>query len=151
MKTSFLRPESLKYLFFDRNSGHQDSNDDPGGDSEWCCVCDKDQIMNNEDAREMQVHYGSIATGNQVIDLAHFRDRICHELGNRVLCFDNNAAGVELACSVRGVSFVVIRGISDYADTPPNEAWVGHAAVVAAACAKEFLVEYVGVLGVSGV
>ena len=34
---------------------------------------------------------------------------------------------------------LVIRGISDYADSPQNKKWQGYAAATAAACAKDIL------------
>ena len=38
-----------------------------------------------------------------------------------------------------GCSYVVIRGICDYADSHKNDQWYPYAAAVAAACAKELL------------
>jgi nucleoside phosphorylase len=85
-------------------------------------------------AREMRVHYGLIASGNQVIKDAAFRDKVNKRLGGRVLCFEMEAAGL-----MNDFSCIVIRGICDYADSHKNKAWQEHAAAVAAAFAKEFL------------
>ena len=82
----------------------------------------------------MRVHYGLIASGNQVIKDAAFRDEINKRLGGKVLCFEMEAAGL-----MNDFPCIVIRGICDYADSHKNKAWQEHAAAVAAAFAKEFL------------
>ncbi|KAK4041958.1 vegetative incompatibility protein HET-E-1 [Parachaetomium inaequale] len=74
---------------------------------------------------QVTIHYGLIASGDQV----RFKDK---DKGP-VLCLEMEAAGL------MGRDFVVIRGISDYADSHKNDAWQKYAAAVAAACAKEFL------------
>ncbi|BCS05560.1 uncharacterized protein AKAW2_81361A [Aspergillus luchuensis] len=68
-------------------------------------------------ARESQhgeghVHYGLIASGNQVIKDAHFRDSLNKSLGGNVLCVEMEAAGL-----MNNFPCVVIRGICDYADS----------------------------------
>ena len=53
---------------------------------------------------------------------------------NQVICFDIGTAGVPKAFPV-----LVIRGISDYADSHQNPEWRGYAAMAATAFAKDFL------------
>ncbi len=81
----------------------------------------------------IKIHYGLIASGNQVIKSGHMRDKISSRYGG-VLCFEMEAAGLmnELPC-------VVIRGICDYADAHKNKQWQEYAAAVAAAYAKELI------------
>ena len=81
----------------------------------------------------MTVHYGTIASGNQVMKDAAERDRVSAELGG-VLCFEMEAAGL-----MNNFPCLVIRGISDYADTHKNYQWQAYAAGTAAAYAKEVL------------
>ena len=81
----------------------------------------------------MTIHYGTIASGNQVMKDAAERDRVSGELGG-VLCFEMEAAGL-----MNSFPCLVIRGISDYADTHKNYKWQAHAAGTAAAYAKELL------------
>jgi nucleoside phosphorylase len=82
---------------------------------------------------DVRVHYGLIASGNQVIKDAEFRDRLNERLGGDVLCVEMEAAGLmDFPC-------IVIRGICDYADSHKNKDWQEHAAAVAAAFAKELL------------
>lgn len=82
----------------------------------------------------MQIHYGLIASGNQVIKDAATRDRLNADYGGDLLCFEMEAAGL-----MNDFPCLVIRGICDYADEHKNKVWQEYAAVVAAACAKSFL------------
>ncbi|ENH74422.1 hypothetical protein FOC1_g10009832 [Fusarium oxysporum f. sp. cubense race 1] len=83
---------------------------------------------------DMRVHYGLIASGNQVIKDATIRDRLTKDLGGHVLCVEMEAAGLAY-----NFPCIIIRGICDYADSHKNKDWQEHAAAVAAAFAKEFL------------
>ncbi|PVH99572.1 purine and uridine phosphorylase, partial [Periconia macrospinosa] len=94
--------------------------------------------------RDMSVHYGLIASGNQVIKDATFRDKLNQDLGAHVLCFEMEAAGL-----MNSFPCIIIRGICDYADSHKNKDWQEHAAVVAAAFAKELL-QYVQPSDVDG-
>ena len=78
------------------------------------------------------VHYGIIASADQLMKDAITRDRLSQQHG--VLCFEMEAAGLsnDFPC-------VVIRGICDYSDSHKNDEWQGYAAATAAAFAKELL------------
>jgi nucleoside phosphorylase len=98
-----------------------------------CMLCKHGKIQ--REARSDQspvVHYGIIASGNQLIRNAAERDRLGREFG--ALCVEMEAAGLinEFPC-------LVIRGICDYADSHKNDAWQKYAATTAAAYAKELL------------
>lgn len=95
----------------------------------------KRQPPENDDAPN--IHYGIIASGNQVIKDNLTRDEIATSL--KAICFDMEAAGLlgQFPC-------LVIRGISDYADSNKNDLWQGFAAAAAAAYAKELLLEIPG-------
>ncbi|KAG2414217.1 hypothetical protein HFD88_003408 [Aspergillus terreus] len=79
-----------------------------------------------------KVHYGNIGSGNSLIKDGFERD----ELGQRdnVICFEMEAAGLmdDFPC-------LVIRGISDYADSHKNSSWQPYAAASAAAFAKQLV------------
>jgi nucleoside phosphorylase len=79
------------------------------------------------------VHYGGIASGNQVVKDAAVRDRLRDEFN--AFCVEMEAAGGLM----NGFPCLVIRGICDYADLHKNDAWHPYAAMTAAAYAKEFL------------
>ncbi|KAK2593679.1 hypothetical protein QQS21_008622 [Conoideocrella luteorostrata] len=93
---------------------------------------------------EVCVHYGLIASGNQVIKDDAFRDRLDKDLGGHVLCVETEAAGL-----MNDFPCIVIRGICDYADSHKNKDWQEHAAAMAAAFAKELL-QYVQPSDVEG-
>ncbi|KAI1777143.1 ankyrin repeat protein [Hypoxylon cercidicola] len=101
-----------------------------------CQYCDKSQVISRR-PREMRVHYGLIASGNEVIKDAAFRDALNEQFDGNLLCAEMEAAGL-----MDNFPCVVIRGICDYADSHKNYAWQEHAAAIAAAYAKELL-EYV--------
>ncbi|KAK6508659.1 hypothetical protein TWF506_010739 [Arthrobotrys conoides] len=78
------------------------------------------------------VHYGTIASGNQVMKHGTTRDYIGDDSG--AICFEMEAAGLmdHFPC-------LVIRGICDYSDSHKNKRWQPYAALTAAAYAKELL------------
>lgn len=99
-----------------------------------CDTCDSQHTVAREPRGDQnpEIHYGCIASSNQVIKDALTRDRIRDELD--VLCFEMEAAGL-----MQDFPCLVIRGICDYADSHKNKRWQKYAAAVAAAYAKEFL------------
>ncbi|KAL3468084.1 hypothetical protein BJX64DRAFT_298119 [Aspergillus heterothallicus] len=99
-----------------------------------CTSCDQTKAISRKarDSAEPVIHYGIIASGNQVMKDATTRDRLKQDLG--ILCFEMEAAGL-----VDDFPCLVIRGISDYADSHKNDMWRYYAAATAAAYAKELL------------
>jgi nucleoside phosphorylase len=110
-----------------------DEDEDEEDEEDGCKHCDKTQVVKRK-PRDSCVHYGLIASGNRVISDAVFRNKLNKDLGGQVLCVDMEAAGL-----MNNFPCVVIRGICDYADSHKNDIWQEHAAVVAAAFAKDFL------------
>jgi nucleoside phosphorylase len=99
-----------------------------------CSQCSQSYSVLREPRRQdVVVHYGTIASGNQVMRSAVERDRASKELGG-VLCFEMEAAGL-----MDTFPCLVIRGICDYANSHKNKRWQAYAAATAAACAKEVL------------
>ncbi|OPB44044.1 hypothetical protein A0O28_0023620 [Trichoderma guizhouense] len=95
----------------------------------------KDRRIIDSSSGEYQVpkiHYGNIASGNQVIKNAQKRDEIGRKC--KVLCIEMEAAGI-----MNTVPCLVIRGICDYADSHKNDEWQEYAAATAAAYAKSLL------------
>lgn len=101
---------------------------------ESCADCDPCQLIlrSEPEHEEPVVYYGLIASSKQVVRDGVFRDRMGQELG--VICFETEAAGL-----MDNFPGLVIRGISDYADSHKNMTWQGYAAVAASAYAKELL------------
>lgn len=98
-----------------------------------CGGSDKQVLRENRDDDTPVIHYGTIASGNQVMKDAFIRDKLSHELGG-VLCYEMEAAGL-----MNNFPCLVIRGISDYSDTHKNDGWRRYAAAVAAVYAKDLL------------
>jgi nucleoside phosphorylase len=101
-----------------------------------CEQCSQDSVIHRtarEAPEEVTIHYGTIASGSQVMKDGVTRDRLSRELGG-VLCFEMEAAGL-----MNDFPCLVVRGICDYADSHKNKAWQPYAAATAAACAKAIL------------
>lgn len=100
-----------------------------------CGACREDMIIarSRRHGEDTVTHYGTIASGNQVIKDALERDRLSAELGD-ILCFETEAAGL-----MNIIPCLVVRGICDYADSHKNKKWQPFAAAAAAACAKAIL------------
>ncbi|PVH92359.1 ankyrin [Periconia macrospinosa] len=111
----------------------QASYDHKEGQSCDACSTEKQVIRQPRDSEDVLVHYGTIASGSQVIKNAVERDKVSAELGG-VLCFEMEAAGL-----MNNFPCLVIRGICDYADSHKNKRWQSYAAGTAAAYAKELL------------
>lgn len=115
------------------SDGSESDELDDDSEEEGCRYCDKSQIV-KRNPRDRRIHYGLIASGNQVIKDAAFRDKLNKDLGGKVRCIEMEAAGL-----MNNFPCLIIRGICDYADSHKNKAWQEHAAAVAAAYAKELL------------
>jgi nucleoside phosphorylase len=104
------------------------------GDGHTCESCDISKVIDREDrdTNAPFIHYGVIASGNQVIKDGITRDRFRKEFD--VICFEMEAAGL-----MDNFPCLVIRGICDYADSHKNKRWRKYAAATAAAYAKEIL------------
>ncbi|KAF5638968.1 ankyrin repeat [Fusarium tjaetaba] len=148
LASKFLGNDSLKDVLFKasyshvkkstlRGEGGGQENGDEGEDEdeehESCHLCDKSMTVTRR-PRDMVVHYGLIASGDGLIKGATSRNKLNKDLGGHVLCIEMEAAGV-----MNHFPCLVIRGICDYADSHKNKDWQEHAAIVAAAFAKELL------------
>lgn len=125
----FSHPGPGQDLLFESSYEHVESHMD-------CLHCDPSRIVPRTTrlTEDPQIHYGLIASANQVMKHGETRDRLAKEL--HILCFEMEAAGLmdHFPC-------LVIRGICDYADSHKNKQWQGYAAITAAAYAKELLSE----------
>lgn len=120
-------PDGLDVLF---EAGYDFHHSEEVG----CRHCDRDQAVRRLPRKEPApaVHFGTIASGNQVIKHGTKRDEIGEQF--QAVCLEMEAAGV-----VKNFPCLVIRGICDYSDSHKNKDWQGHAAMVAAAFAKHLL------------
>lgn len=128
MLEKYTRPHGSDYLFrsdYEHVEGNKRCND-----------CVEDQMVprkNRKSHKKVKFHYGTIASANYVIRDGEERDRISKDLAG-VLCFEMEAAGL-----MDDFSCLVIRGISDYADSHKNDKWRRYAALTAACYAKKLL------------
>ncbi|KAL5359582.1 hypothetical protein BJX96DRAFT_59790 [Aspergillus floccosus] len=127
MKDEFEYPDQDQDYLFPSSYKHID------GDG-FCVNCDKTKAISRtpRSSTEPQIHYGLIASGNQVMKDSSTRDRLAQEYG--IICFEMEAAGLmnQLRC-------LVVRGICDYSDSHKHKQWQGYAALTAAAYAKMLL------------
>ncbi|KAM0461024.1 hypothetical protein ACHAO4_001823 [Trichoderma viride] len=104
--------------------------------SSAACGTDLSKILlrpeRTEDEDNPAIHYGIIASGNQLMKDALVRDKLAAE--EDILCFEMEAAGL-----MNHFPCLVVRGICDYSDSHKNKEWQGYAAMTAAAFAKDLL------------
>jgi nucleoside phosphorylase len=127
LRSKYAYPGAENDVLFEAEYDHV------GGDRN-CDQCDKNKLVSRSgrDGTEPVIHYGTIASGNQVMRHGRTRERLRLESG--VLCFEMEAAGL-----MNNFPCLVIRGICDYADSHKNKRWQEYAAVMAAAYAKKLL------------
>ncbi|KAN0068058.1 hypothetical protein V8E54_013986 [Elaphomyces granulatus] len=127
MKAPFSRPADEQDRLFNSAYDHPQCEN-------TCISCNEKQLIdrNSRTSDEPRIHYGLIASGNQVMKHGKTRDRLAKEHG--MLCFEMEAAGLmnQLPC-------LVIRGICGYSDSHKNKQWQGYAALAAAAYARILL------------
>jgi nucleoside phosphorylase len=127
MATQYTRP-SMQH-----DSLYKGEYDHPEG-CRTCSQCDTGKLVDRETrySEDPVIHYGLIASGDQVMRHGGTRDRLRQELD--ILCFEMEAAGL-----MDSFPCLVIRGICDYADSHKNKQWQPYAAAAASAYAKELL------------
>jgi nucleoside phosphorylase len=132
-RKKYSRPPASSDRLYRSNITH------PSNSSEGCSVvCGDDpfhilaRTERDEEDDNPAIHYGLIASANQLMKDALMRDKLAAEKG--VLCFEMEAAGL-----MNHFPCLVIRGICDYSDTHKNKEWQGYAAMTAAAYAKDLL------------
>ncbi|RPA78860.1 hypothetical protein BJ508DRAFT_328893 [Ascobolus immersus RN42] len=92
-------------------------------------------VQTQPDPTYVEIHRGTIASGEKVIKNAKLRDQLAAaEPLHNILCFEMEAAG-----ALRGMPCLVIRGIADYCDSHKNDEWHGYAAATAASYARLLL------------
>lgn len=127
LRPSFTYPISMRDVLFEPSCQHDEQSSSCGS-----CDASRQVVRPPRQSNVPQVFYGPIASANQVMKDAEIRDKLAEELG--ILCFEMEAAGL-----MNHFPCLVIRGISDYADSHKNKRWQAYAAATAAAYAKELL------------
>lgn len=107
--------------------------------SQEACSCDQRKTVERGNRQSMspKVHYGLIASGDQVMKDDKRRDKLKDDFRN---IFKMDVLAVEMeAAGLADLGYMVFRGICDYADSHKNKKWQEYAAGSAAACFKTFL------------
>lgn len=125
---TFQRSRTSPDVLFEADYDHEG-----GPTCEQCCVNKQQARVQRGGEGEIAVHYGTIASGNQVMRSGVERDQVSAKLGS-ILCFEMEAAGL-----MNSFPCLVIRGICDYADSHKNKRWQAYAAGTAAAYTKQLL------------
>ncbi|SCO84167.1 related to ankyrin [Fusarium oxysporum] len=129
LSAKYGRPEDPDSLF----SPSIDHKTDPCHES--CVTAPTDLIdrtPRQDPMEDVEVHYGTIASGNTLMKDPSKRDELASKAN--ILCFEMEAAGL-----IDGFRCLVIRGICDYSDSHKNDSWQGYAAMTAAVYAKQIL------------
>ncbi|KAK4494453.1 hypothetical protein PRZ48_014751 [Zasmidium cellare] len=123
-----FRHQGLQHdKLFESNYNHPGEN--------GCEGCDRSRQVHRLPWRKDEkpkIHYGNIASGDEVMKDGMTRDRIARE--EAILCFEMEAAGL-----MDTFPCIVVRGICDYADSHKDKRWQPYAAATAACYAKELL------------
>ncbi|KAG9522040.1 purine and uridine phosphorylase, partial [Aureobasidium melanogenum] len=141
LKKNYSRPVQETDRLYKSTVVHPyDSEGNSEGDCRQLCGSQPHDIVRRRERGEHEddpaIHYGIIASANQLMKDASIRDRLANEKG--ILCFEMEAAGL-----MNHFPCLVIRGICDYADSHKNKEWQGYAAMTAAAYAKDLLTRMV--------
>ena len=133
LRNKYKRPDSGSDRLYQSRVIHPLDNE-----AKCAAVCSNDpsnlilRPERDEDQDNPAIHYGLIASANQLMKDALVRDTLAAE--KDVLCFEMEAAGL-----INHFPCLVIRGICDYSDSHKNKEWQGYAAMTAAAYAKDLL------------
>ncbi|KAI1821809.1 hypothetical protein F4861DRAFT_532688 [Xylaria intraflava] len=133
LRTKYRRPDPSTDILYKTHWKHAGGKDD---NCQVVCGTGRENIVNRPERLNEEnspaIHYGLIASANQLMKDAVLRDKLSAE--KDVLCFEMEAAGL-----MNHFPCLVIRGICDYADTHKNTLWQGYAAMTAATYARDFL------------
>jgi nucleoside phosphorylase len=137
LRKNYKRPDQTNDLLYAASIVHP-RHSEAGSSADCSTVCGDDSeklILRSERTEEEDnpaIHYGLIASANQVMKDALIRDKLATE--KNVLCFEMEAAGL-----MNHFPCLIIRGICDYSDSHKNKAWQGYSAMAAAVFAKDLL------------
>lgn len=98
-----------------------------------------DAALTGHRPSQPKVHYGLIASGDRSLRSSAKRDEIA--AAHDVLAVEMEGKGVGNTSFSVGVEWLVIRGISDYADHHTTRRWRNYASLAAAAYARALLAE----------
>jgi hypothetical protein len=129
----YKRPDSRSDRLYQSGVIHPPNNDTACAE---VCGNDLSQLVSRSERAKGEdnpaIHYGLIASANQLMKDAIVRDKFAAE--KDVLCFEMEAVGL-----MNHFPCLVIQSICDYSDSHKNKEWQGYAAMAAAAYTKDLL------------
>ena len=127
----FLHPGLDKDVLFEAEYPHAAI----GSSERVCDGCDREHVVKRleRETTNPQFHQGTILSGHAIMQSARKRDELSKRYYDAV-CIEMEAAGV-----IDDTHCLVIRGISDYADSHKPLMWRQYAAATAASFAREIL------------
>jgi nucleoside phosphorylase len=135
LREELCRPDASTDTLYRSNFVHPAESKTPCVES---CGMDSANLVPRPKRKRLRspvVHYGLIASGNQLMKDALHRDGLADKW--KVLCFEMEAAGL-----MNDFPCLVVRGICDYSDSHKNKAWQGYAALAAAVYTKDLLRQF---------
>lgn len=133
LRNKYQRPDLTTDRLYQSQIVHPPHSD---SSCEEACGSDPSRLVSRSPRTEEEdnptIHYGLIASANQLMKDALVRDNMAARMD--ILCFEMEAAGL-----MNSFPCLVIRGICDYSDSHKNKEWQGYAAMVAAAYARDYL------------
>lgn len=130
LRIAYKRPQQESDMLFKAKVLHGSA------DCATTCASDPSRLIRRHERTRCEdnpvIHYGLIASANQLMKDALMRDLLARE--KDVLCFEMEAAGL-----MNTFPCLAIRGICDYSDSHKTKEWQGYASMVAAAYAKDLL------------
>jgi nucleoside phosphorylase len=153
----YLKSDRLEDLLFNSAYDHVDSTTNsiadissrPGAEQGLerpCGSCDMLQCIHRL-PRERHVYCGTTISSDKVFWAALERDSLRTRLGRDIwfpdaICLETDATGF-----MGKLPYLLVHGISDYADSHKNASWMDHATAAAAACVRELLMPLRGKSG----
>ncbi|KAK2592122.1 hypothetical protein QQS21_010193 [Conoideocrella luteorostrata] len=136
LRRRYSRPEPDTDRLYRNSLTHPSVSEHEDSPCALVCGDSSDRLISRPQRNEFDdnptIHFGLIASANQLMKDAVIRDGLVKEMG--VLCFEMEAAGL-----MNHFSCLVVRGICDYADSHKSKIWQGYASMAAAAYAKDLL------------
>ncbi|KAK4078339.1 uncharacterized protein Triagg1_3355 [Trichoderma aggressivum f. europaeum] len=132
--TKYAFPGLARDKLFEPNYRHK-HHESPSCVCKECRDMTSPQFSTSKGAQMLAIHVGSIASGDTVMKSGMDRDKIAQKEG--IIAFEMEAAGIwdEIPC-------LVIKGVSDYADSHKHSEWQDFAAATAAATTTALLMAY---------
>ncbi|WP_113704998.1 effector-associated domain 2-containing protein [Nonomuraea lactucae] len=87
--------------------------------------------------RELQIFYGRIGSGDELLRSAARRDETAHAYD--LIAMEMEGAGVAGSAALGGRECLVVRGVSDYGDAAKSDLWQPYASLTAAAYLRALL------------